>query len=283
MHGMFRACRLFLVLFLCATFLYARDQPAMEMLWPAQDNATLKLTFGQFHSVDSSSGKLTLASDVIVQNLTSTVMPQASLSVFLLDKDHVRIGSGLLVVNDLNPGESVKVLFECEAMGAPVTISIGARNTGGVPTSLKTIPLQVISVPSGASVKVDGKDHGVTPTTVSLSIGTHNLELEKEGYGPTSTPVEIAATDLPNGSIKITLSGLPNDEVFLRDGTRLTGDVMSMDLDSILIRVDGKDQKIERNEVSKMFLVERILTHVQSPTASTTTKPAGSAIQTPHR
>jgi len=188
-----------------------------------------------------------------------------------------------LVVNDVNPGESVKVLFQCESVGAPVTLSIGAKNNGGVPASLKTIPLQVVSIPSGATVKVDGKEQGVTPTTLNLSIGNHNLELIKDGYGPTATPIDIAADDLPNGSIKVTLAGLPNDVVNLRNGSSLNGDVMSMDLDSVVIRVDGKDQKIDRNQVNKIFLVERILTHIQSPDTQTKAKPQGTTSQTPHR
>ena len=188
----------------------------------------------------------------------------------------------MLVVNDLNPGESVKVLFQCESVGAPATLSIAARNNGGMPTSLKTIPLQLISVPPGASLKVDGKEQGFTPATVSLSVGNHNLELQKDGFALTTTPVDVAADDLPNGSIKITLGGLPNDVVNLRDGSSLSGDVMSMDLDSIVIRVDGKDQKIDRNQVNKIFLVERIRTHI---TSETPTKPKlqGTATQTPHR
>jgi hypothetical protein len=253
------------------------------MLWPSQDSATLKLTFGQFRSVAAYEGKLTLVSDVVIENLSSKVMPQASFSVFLLDKDRVRIGNGLLVVNDLSPGESVKVLFQCDSVGAPATLSIGAKNSGGVPTSLKTIPLQVISVPAGASLKIDGKEQGLTPTTVSLSVGNHNLELQKDGYGLTGTPVDVAADDLPNGSIKITLAGLANDVVNLRDGSSLSGDVMSMDLDSIVVRVDGKDQKIDRNQVNKMFLVERILTHIPPSDVQTKTKPQGTTSSTPHR
>ena len=277
--------RVFLLGFLLAltSVLLAKDEPSMVMLWPSQDSATLKLTFGQFRTEAAHAGNLILASEVVIQNLSSKVMPQASLSVFLLDKDHVRIGSGLLVVNDLNPGESAKVEFQCESLGAPVTISIGAKNNGGVPTSFKTIPLQVLSTPPGATLKVDGKDAGITPTTVNLPIGNHNLELEKDGYGPTATPVDVAADDLPNGSVKITLAGLASDVVNLRDGSSLTGDVMSMDLDSVVIRVDGKDQKIDRNQVNKMFLVERIITHVPARDAQTKAKAQGPTSATPHQ
>ena len=276
---MLRARVFLLVLFLTLTsLLLAKDDSAIVMLWPSPDNPSLKLTFSRFRNAGGYEGKIALVSDVVIENLSPKLIPQASFSVFLLDKDRVRIGTGVLVVNDVNPGESVKVLFQCESVGVPATLSIGAKNSGGVPTSFKTIPLQVISAPPGASLKVDGKDAGMTPTTVNLTAGNHNLELQKDGYGPTATPVDIAADDLPNGSIKITLAGLANDVVSLRDGTSLNGDVMSMDLDSIVIRADGKDQKIERNQVNKIFLVERIITHVPAPDAQIKTKP-----QTPHR
>ena len=199
----------------------------------------------------------------------------------MLDKDRIRIGDGLLVVNDLNPGESAKVQFQCESVGPPATLSIGAKNTGGVPTSFKTIPLQVISIPLGASLRVDGKDAGLTPTTLNLTVGNHNLELQKDGYALTATPVDIAADDAPNGSIKITLGGLSNDIVQLRAGSSLNGDVMSMSLESIVLRVDGKDRAIDRNQVSKSFLVERVLTHVASADDGKARTP-GTNPQAPH-
>src|SRR5258708_20131348 len=169
---MLRGRVLLLALSLILTsLLRAKDDAGIVMLWPTQESASLKLTCGRFRSVEAYAGKLTLVSDVVIENLSSKAMPQASFSVFLLDKDHVRIGNGLLVVNDLNPSESAKVLFQCDSVGAPVTLSIGAKNSGGIPTSLKTIPLQVISVPARANLKVDGKEHRVTPTTLSLFLG----------------------------------------------------------------------------------------------------------------
>ena len=270
-------------LLVLTSLLPAKDNSGIVMLWPSQDNATLKLTFGTFRSVAAYEGKLTLVSDVVIENMSSKAMPQASFSVFLLDKDRVRIGNGLLVVNDLGPSESVKVLFQCESVGAPAMLSIAAKNNGGMPTSVKTIPLQVISVPAGASLKVDGKEQGFTPATVSLSVGNHNLELQKDGFALTATPVDVAADDLPNGSVKITLGGLSNDVVTLRDGSSLSGDLMSMDLDTIVFRVDGKDQKIDRNQVNKVFLVERIRTHTTASETPTKAKPQGTTAQTPHR
>jgi hypothetical protein len=50
-----------------------------------------------------------------------------------------------------------------------------------------------------------------------------------------------------------------------------------------VVRVDGKDQKIDRNQVNKMFLVERILTHIPPSDVQTKTKPQGTTSSTPHR
>ncbi|HLX84811.1 MAG TPA: PEGA domain-containing protein [Terriglobales bacterium] len=139
-------------------------------------------------------------------------------------------------------------------------MSISARNNGGLPTSLKTIPMTVISVPAGASLKVDDKDEGLTPARINVGIGTHQLELKKEGFAVATTPLEVAPDEAPGGSITITLGGLSDDTVELRDGTILTGEVESMTLESVVVVVQGQRQKLERNQVKKMFLVERTVT-----------------------
>ena len=43
----------------------------MVLLWPSQDNPTLKLTFGRFRNLGSFEGKMSLITDVIVENLSS--------------------------------------------------------------------------------------------------------------------------------------------------------------------------------------------------------------------
>ena len=50
----------------------------------------------------------------------------------------------------------------------------------------------------------------------------------------------------------------------LRDGAVLLGDVVSMSMTEIVVRVEGKDQSIDRNQVKKIMLVERMVT--QAPT-----------------
>ena len=133
-----------------------------------------------------------------------------------------------------------------------------ARNdSSGIPTSLKTVPLKVISVPPAANLKVDGHDVGITPITVPLMIGSHTLSFSKEGYATGSTPVDIKPDEAPGGSITFELGGVSQDNVELRDGTVLQGDLMSVSMSSVMVRINGKDQTYDRNQIRKIILVQR--------------------------
>jgi len=261
-----------------------KDQadPGIVMLWPGQDNAILKLTFSRFQNLASDAGQTTWASDVIIQNVSAKPIPKASFSVALLNKDHIRVGTGTLVIDDLNPGDSAKQQFLCEASGLPAALMISARLKDGAPVSSRKVPMTVVSVPAGANLKVDDKDAGLTPANISVSVGTHQLELKKEGFAVATTPLEVAPDEAPGGSITITLGGLTDDTVELRDGSVITGAVMSMTLESVVVQVNGQQQTLDRNKVKKVFLVERIVTHPESVQQPSDKKPASNSA-TPHQ
>jgi hypothetical protein len=261
--SMLRPARLLIAVLLLSTLSFAK-KPDLVMIWPSQDSPSLKLTFGTFRELASYGGKISLASDVIVQNLTNKAMPSASLTVSLLDKSNVRIGSGLLVVDNLGPGQSAKIQFQCFSVGQPVMVNLAAYNGGGVPTSTKTVSITINSVPPGAALKVDDQAVGNTPVAVRVLTGTHNLELRKEGFAVAKTPLDVNADEASGGSITITLGGLANDTIELRDGSILTGDVLSMTLESVVINVQGVERTFERNKIKKMFLVERTVTHISA-------------------
>ncbi|HWZ81579.1 MAG TPA: PEGA domain-containing protein [Terriglobales bacterium] len=257
-------------------------KPDLIMMWP-QENSTLKLTFGTFRELATYNGKTSLASDVVVQNLTTKAIPRASLTVSLLDKNKVRIGSGLLIIEDLTPGQSAKIQFQCFSVGLPVMLNLAAYNGGGVPTSTRTTSVTIISVPPGASLKVDGQAVGVTPTTVRVLSGTHNLDLHKDGFADATTPLDVNVDEAPGGSITITLGGIANDTIELRDGSILMGDVISMSLESVIINIRGSQQTFERNKIKKMFLVERTVTHTSIPVTPAQPNPVPVGSATPHQ
>jgi PEGA domain len=235
-----------------------KAEPNIVLLWPDQTNPTLKLTFGRFTQLGSYNGQLSLESHVMVENMSGKRIPFASFTVYLLDKDKVRIGNSTLNLSDLDPGQQAKLAFQVASLGVPASLNLVARNdASGIPISLRTVPLKIISTPPGASLKVDGQDEGFTPVTVRLPIGSHTLAFSKEGYASGSTPVDIKPDEAPGGSITFELGGLSHDNVELRGGTVLQGDVLSMTMTSVVVRVDGKDQTYDRNQVQKIILVQR--------------------------
>jgi hypothetical protein len=50
----------------------------------------------------------------------------------------------------------------------------------------------------------------------------------------------------------VELGGLSRDTVELRDGTMLLGDVVSVSLTSVVVRVDGKEATYARNRIKKI-------------------------------
>ena len=239
------------------------------MQWPP-DAPALKLTFEKFHQQGSYNGQNVYVADVTIENLTQKQIPRASFTVNLLDKDKVRIGQGMLVVGDLEPGQSARMQFQFNSMGVPSTLTLSARKEMLSGPGEKTIPLRILSVPPGAALKVDGKDTGITPVIVRLTVGAHQLDLTKEGYAPGNTALDVTPDELPGGSITVELGGLSRDTVEMRDGTVLLGDVMSVSMTDVVIRVDGRDMSYPRNQVKKLMLVERVIQ--SQPTTVTTPK-----------
>ncbi|HYM78992.1 MAG TPA: PEGA domain-containing protein [Candidatus Dormibacteraeota bacterium] len=269
-------------LFLAAPCVLAKDkkdkkdkpEPSIVMLWPDSAAPTIKLTFGRFVQLATYNGQLSLESQVLIENVSARRIPLASFTVYLLDKDKVRVGNGNLSFTDLDAGQQAKLAFQVFSVGVPSTLSLAARNdASGIPTSLRTVPLNVVSVPAGAAIRLDGRDAGITPTTVRLTTGNHVLSFSKEGYASGSTPVDIKPDEAPGGSISFELGGLSRDNVELRNGAVLEGDVISMSMTDVVVRVDGKDQTVPRNQVRKMILVERIVTEHPPVTPTVPAKP----------
>ncbi len=233
--------------------MFSKSEPAITLTWPP-DKPALKVTFEKFRAQGSYEGQQSFLAEVTLQNITNKPIPRVAFTVYMFDKAKARIGQGLLQVSDLDPGQLVKTQFSFYAMGIPASLAISAKTDMLGP---KTIPLKVISVPSGASLKVDGVDAGMTPVVVRFTVGTHQLKLVKEGYAPGGTSLDVAADELPGGSVSIELGGLSQDTIELRDGSVIEGDVISMSLTQVNVRVDGKDQTYDRNMVKKLILVQR--------------------------
>lgn len=235
-----------LVLTLCLSA--AAQSDSITVPWPTADQPKLKLTFSKFEQSAVVDGRGIFTANVIAQNLSDSAMPRSLFTVYISDKNNVRIGFAKLQLPQIPPYQSQKGQINFSAAGTPAGITLLAG---------KTIPLHVISTPAGANLKVDGEDSGITPKVVDFTIGSHTLEFSKEGYATGSTALDVTSDLLPGGSVTFELGGLSQDTVELRDGTVVLGDVLAMSITDITMSIDGKVQKYERNQVKKIMLVER--------------------------
>jgi hypothetical protein len=251
--------------FLCACLLSlsasAKDAPSTTVLWPSPEKPAIRFTFGKFVKLSSLSTQNSYTVDVTAENLWNKPIPGASFEVYFFSEDNIRIGNGYIALNNVGVKETVRFTMPFGASGAkPVTLKLVATSVPkefGPATAPKKIRVTVYSVPTGAKLKVDGEDAGETPKQVEIGVGKHALQFSAPGYHTGTYPLEVGPDDVSGGTVSFELGGLSHDTIELRDGTTLAGDVESMDATSVVVRVGGKMQSFERNQVKRMLLVER--------------------------
>lgn len=255
--------RIFLAVWLPAVlFLFAgaKEQPQQVIVWPQNGPQVLRFSFSKFKDIASSGHQHSYTTETTVENLWNKKIPLATFSLYLFDKNKVRIGEAWISLSNLAPGEITKFQTGMEAAGTPVSVELVAQN---VPSELqanvpaKTISITVNSVPQGADLKVDGNPAGTTPKAVRIATGKHVLEFSKQGFNTGKFPLEIGADDISGGSVSYELGNSAHDTVELRDGNVLTCDVESMSATEVVISIGGARQHLDRNQVKRMLLVER--------------------------
>jgi hypothetical protein len=252
--------RALLAIFLLAFSAYAKDQPAQVIMWPESGTPVLRFSFGKFKEVGSVGSERTFMTDTTAENLWGKVIPSASFSLYLFDKNKVRIGEGIISLSSVGAKETVKFQTTIAASGAPATVSLVAKY---LPADLgparppRTVSITVNSVPQGAALKVDDKEAGTTPKVVQLGVGKHMLEFSKEGFNAGHFPMEISGDDASGGSVSYELGASAHDTIELHDGTVLSGDLQSVSPSEVVIRAGGKDLSYDRNQVKRIMLVER--------------------------
>ena len=249
-----------LLLFLACVSLYAKDTPAQILNWPSDENTLLRFTITKIQKVGSYSNQNAYMIDTAIDNLSKFPISQAEFNFYMYDKNKVRVGEGYIDFSNVKAGESVRIRINATSIGTPASISVSPKNLPSefqayVPAKLTN--LTVYSVPSGATVKVDGKDSGTTPLSISVKPGGHTLEFFKEGYTKGTYPLVVSADQLSGGSVTFELGASAHDTVEMRDGSVMTADVESVDATSVILRVSGNLQTIDRNQVKRILLIQR--------------------------
>jgi hypothetical protein len=239
---------------------FAKDAPSQTINWPQTGAPVLRVTLGKFKDIGSMPGQRNFLVDTTAENLWTKKIGHLGFNLYIYDKNKTRIGDGWIAIDNVIPGQVVKFQTTVHAVGTPVSVELFANS---VPQELqpvapaKKVSITVNSVPQGATFTVDGAEAGTTPKLVQLAVGKHGLEFSKEGFNSGKFPVEIGPDDVSGGSVSYELGTSSHDTFELRDGTVLTGDLVTVTGMQIQVRVAGALQTLDRNKIKKILLTER--------------------------
>ncbi len=231
---------------------FGKDLPQQVVVWPDNGTPILRFTFSKFKETGSVRSEHIYVTETTAENISNKLVPNGSFSLYLFDKNKVRIGEGWITVTNVGPGQTIKFETTIEASGTPVAVSVIAASQ--IP---KTISITVNSVPQGAELKVDGAEVGITPKLVQVGVGKHVLAFTKEGFNPGKFPLEIGANDVSGGSVSYELGAAANDTIELRDGSVLSGDLISISGMDVSVRIAGTIQHLDRNQIKRIILTAR--------------------------
>jgi hypothetical protein len=260
-----RIFRLFAVFLMLAAPALAKDTPLQVIEWPSSGAPVVRFTFSKFKPLPGISNLHGYVMDTTAENLSPKLISSARFSIYLFDKNKVRIGEDAIGLSNVGPGETVRFQTTVMASGVPVSVTI--QNTAQAP---KTISLTVNSTPQGAMLKLDGTEVGTTPRLIYLGAGRHMLTFTKEGFMAGNFPLDISRDDISGGTVSYELGSSAFDSIELRDGSVLSGDLVSVSGMDVEIRVAGSIQHIDRNKIKRVMFTQREAPATSLPPATAT-------------
>jgi hypothetical protein len=241
-----------LLLAVTVPLLLAKDTPFQVISWPDSGQPVLRFTFSKFKEIGGMGKEHTYITDTAVQNLSDKTISNSSFSLYVFDKDKARVGEGYINLTNVPAGQTVKFQITLAASGTPASLTVST--SASVP---HTVQITVNSVPQGATFKLDGKEVGTTPKIVDVSVGKHSLDFSKEGFNSGKFPLEITSRDASGGSVSYELGSAAHDTIELRDGSIVSGDLVSINGMQVQVRIGGNTQTFDRNQVKRILLTER--------------------------
>jgi formylglycine-generating enzyme required for sulfatase activity len=115
--------------------------------------------------------------------------------------------------------------------------------------------LDVVSSPSGATIKINGKDYGITPNTINkLLIGDYKVELSRQGYAPLTKSISITegtsamiSETLVNGRV-VAINSTPSGVNLFIDGNAVgkTPYKDNLTFGSHVLKIESEGKTAER-------------------------------------
>jgi len=235
-----------LVLAVAVSSLLAKDNVFQTVNWPESGQTVLRFSFSKFKDIGGMGKEHTYLTDTIAENVSDKTIGNANFSLYVFDKSNARIGEGYINLANVGPGQTVKFQITLSASGNPVSVAVSA-------SAPRSLSITVNSVPQGAVLKVDGKEVGTTPKIIEVAIGKHVLEFSKEGFNSGKFPLEMTSHDASGGSVSYELGSAAHDTIELRDGSVLSGDLISINGMQVQVRIGGNTQAFDRNQVKGFY------------------------------
>lgn len=120
--------------------------------------------------------------------------------------DHIS-GTKIYVRSVANPDRTPRRTRIVVKMGRKAQPQYVAINQAARPETRKF--LELVTVPSHASISIDGGNPGSSPMGISMEAGTHRIHIEKNGFAMKDTTVVIADDNLEE-NIRLTMRLFPN-------------------------------------------------------------------------
>jgi hypothetical protein len=247
-----RIFRLTLVFLLLTIPALAKDAPLQVIDWPDAATPAVRFTFDKFKQLQGMGNMHAFVMDTTAQNLSPRLIQNERFSVYLFDKNKVRVGEDVIALRNVGPGETVKLETTVTTSGVPASVSLE-----NIAQTAKAVSLTVNSTPQGATLQLDGTEQGTTPRIIKVGAGKHSLTFSKEGFIAGNFPLEITADDVSGGTVSYELGAAAFDSIELRDGSVLNGDLISISGMDVEIRVGGVIQHLDRNKIKRVMLTQR--------------------------
>jgi formylglycine-generating enzyme required for sulfatase activity len=178
------------------------------------------------------------------------------------------------------------------APAPPPVASLPPTPSPRPPTPALTGDLDLTSDPSGATVKLDGREVGKTPLTLErLPAGEYTLELDKDGIYVTRKQITIAANTLDKLSLKLdrlkgklTVFSEPREAKVFLDGREVGSAPLSLDADAgpHTLRLTKEGYKIHEESLTLPANKEtrtRITLRSTRGTLEVQTRPTGATVE----
>ncbi|MGA9071869.1 MAG: FxLYD domain-containing protein, partial [Terracidiphilus sp.] len=119
-----RIFRLSLVLLQFTIPALAKDAPLQVVDWPATGTPLVRFTFSKIKALPGMNTLHGYVLDITAENLSPKLISDASYTLYLFDKNKVRVGENVVSLTNVGPGETVKFQSTVMASGLPVSVSI---------------------------------------------------------------------------------------------------------------------------------------------------------------